>query len=249
MGRAMRAFGVACCVWLAGCSSLTGVNPDINYEVMIAAVVKDCDQPPAQNTSASTAMEVGFTKVLAACQTFFDNATRAQQNAQAADKGLDVLLVAATAIINPTVSAAAAAKAITISTAGVMLSKTLIDDYNSVYAFNNYLYKVQKLTSSSMEDYMSKARQSPPANYCLAYTYVQKLAMLCSLSTLKSTLDQQVALPSTNTPNSSNPPQTASPASPPSKGRMGRSSEWRPAVTDGSSGPPSISYSVRPAYQ
>jgi hypothetical protein len=238
----MRVLAVILCFWLAGCASLAGVNPDVDYQVMVAAVVKDCDQAPGNNIDPSTAMEVGFTKVVAACQAFFDQATRVQQNAQATDKSLDVLLVAATSIINPTVAASAAAKAISITTAGVVLSKAFVDEYNSVYAFGSYLYKVQKLTTSSMEDYMSKARGSPPRNYCLAYTYVQKLAMLCSLSSLKSTLDQQVALPSTNTPS-----QSASANSPPQQGRMSTYREWRSVVPNTAGGPPSISYSVKPA--
>lgn len=234
----MRAVVVACAAILCGCSGLTGVSPDVDYQIMVVAVVSQCDTPPGRNTDTTTAMEIGFTKVQAACQAFFDQ-TRVQQNAVAADKGLDVLLVAATAIINPTVAAAAAAKAITITTAGVVLTKALIDDFNSVYAFNNYLYKVQEHVTNAMEDYMTKARTKPPANYCMAYTYVQKLAMLCSLSTLKSTLDQQVALPSVNAPNKPD-------VNPGGQQQSGNRSMSLPPR--GSSGPPSISYSVRPAW-
>jgi hypothetical protein len=191
----MRVLVVASALLIGECSSLVGVSPDIDYQVMVAAVVSQCDTPPGNSTDPTTAMEIGFTKVQAACQAFFDEATRAQQNAVASNKALDLLLVAATAVINPTVSAVHAAKAITITTAGVVLTKALIDDFNSVYAFNNYLYKVQDHVTTAMEDYMTKARGKPPANYCMAYTYIQKLAMLCSLSTLRSTLDQQVAPP------------------------------------------------------
>lgn len=246
----MRVLALSSALLLAGCNQtwLAGVSPDVDYEVVVASVVKDCDAPPGAHTDPTTAMEVGFTKVQAACQAFFDEATRAQQNAVAANKGLDLLLVAATAVINPTVSAAAAAKAITITTAGVTLTKAIIDDVNSVYSFNNYLYKVQDHVTTSMEDYMARARGKPPANYCLAYTYVQKLAMLCSLSTLKSTLDQQVALPAVNTPNKPD----AGGGQQTGQTRMMRRSSIAPRrsvpETGADSGPPSISYSVRPAW-
>jgi hypothetical protein len=239
----MRRGCVVFALLLGGCSGLTGISPDVDYQVMVVAVVNQCDTPPGNNTDTTTAMEIGFTKVQAACQVFFDEATRAQQNAVAANKGLDLLLVAATAIINPTVSAAAAAKAITITTAGVVLTKALIDDFNSVYAFNNYLYKVQDHVTTAMEDYMTKARAKPPANYCMAYTYVQKLAMLCSLSTLKSTLDQQVALPAINSPNKPDA-NVVGQKQPPGNRSFTR---LRRAVPS-DSGPPSISYSVRPSW-
>jgi hypothetical protein len=232
----LRTIPIASLLWLTTCASPNGVNPDIDYRIIFSSVISECDRPISGYADPSAFMEVGFTKVQAACEIFFDDATRSQQNAQAANRGLDVLLVAATAVINPTVSAAAAAKAITITTAGIVFSKALIDDYNTVYAFGNYLYKVKKLTRTSMEDYMSKARAAPPANYCLAYTYVQKLAMLCSLSSLKASLDEQVALPSTSTPAAS---ATAR------EGRSANLRESRSAPRSIGAGPPPIDYSVR----
>ncbi|QPF82269.1 hypothetical protein IC762_21120 [Bradyrhizobium genosp. L] len=225
---------------LGGCTALMGVPPDIEYQVVVTAVIDQCDRAPGSYASPQTAMEIGFTKVQALCENFFVEATRIQQNVVATDRGLDAGLLAATAIINPTVSAAAAAKALAITTAGVVLTKTVIDQYSSLYAFNNYLYKVRSHTVSAMEDYMAKARQSPPANYCLAYTYVQKLAMLCSLAALKATLDEQVALPSQNTTN----PAGGGAPNAPAKGRSFRSFR---AGNPSSGGPPSISYSVKPA--
>jgi hypothetical protein len=211
---------------LGGCSSLSGVSPDVDYEIVIGAVVRNCDVPPGLNTNPATAMEVGFAKVQAACEGFFVEATRAQQNALATNRSLDLGLVATSAIVNATNPAAAAAKAITITTAGVVLSKALIDEYTKIYAFNTHLYKVRELTTTSMEDYMRKARATPPTNYCLAYTYVQKLATLCSLAALKANLDGQVALPSRI--------ETDAPRGPLSRSMLT------------TSGPPSASYRVQP---
>jgi hypothetical protein len=182
-------------------------------------------------------MEVGFAKVQAACEAFFVDATRAQQNALATDRTLDLGLVAATAIINQTTSnAAKALKAVTITTAGVMLAKGLVDEYTKIFAFNTHLYKVRELTSRSMEDFIVRSRAAPPANYCLAYTYVQKLATLCTLAALKANLDSQVALPSRI---ESGPPPVAPLA-------LVRRSALRANFTPVVSGPPSASYSVYP---
>jgi hypothetical protein len=220
---------------LGGCSSLMGVSPDVDYQVVVVAVAQQCDAPPAPGINPSTAMEIGFAKIQAACEVFFVDATRAQQSALATSQGLDAGLIGATAILNATTSTAAAAKAITITTAGVVFGKALINEYVSIYTFNTYLYKVRQHVMSSMEDYMTKARASPPLNYCLAYTYVQKLAALCTLAAMKANLDQQVALPS-----GIGTPPTGAP--PPAARFQGLS---RPAASfSRPSGPPPINYTV-----
>jgi len=241
----MRIGAVSLLVSLGGCSSLMGLAPDADYQVLIQAVIDRCDVPPPSTAliDPSTYMEVGFGQVQAACEVFFVEATRAQQNALAANRGFDALLVAAAAILPQTNSAATAAKALAITTAGIVLTKTLIDNYTSIYAFNTHLYKVRSHVVDSMEHYMADARLAPPRNYCLAYTYVQKLASLCSLAAMKANLDEQVALDTRMTP------------IPPSPLRVVRSSTLRtlaaPAVVRArtvspAGSPPSISY--RPTF-
>lgn len=181
------------CVLVAGCSSLAAVSPVVDDQVIVATV-QQCGAP--EPVDPITFMEVGFTKVKAACEVFFVNATKVQQNALAANTALNAGQVGATAILNATASASAAAKAITITQAGVVLAEALITDYVNVYTFNTYLYKVRQLVQSTMADYAKKARVAPPANYCIAYSYVSDFASLCSLASMKALLDEQVALPS-----------------------------------------------------
>jgi hypothetical protein len=181
---------------LGGCTSLPDISPDIDFQIVVAAV-QSCEAPPVSRSDPTTVMEVGFTKVKAACEIFFSDATKLQQEALASTQALDAGLIGATSIINATSSAAAAAKAITITTAGVVLSKQLIGQYVSVYTFNTHLYKVRQLVKQSMEDYVSKARNHQPLNYCQAYSYISDLASLCTLAAMKANIDQQVALPST----------------------------------------------------
>jgi hypothetical protein len=71
------------CALLVGCGTLAGVSPTVDDQVIVAAV-QSCEAPHLQATSAITFMEVGFTQVKAACETFFVNATKVQQNALAA---------------------------------------------------------------------------------------------------------------------------------------------------------------------
>jgi hypothetical protein len=228
---------------LGGCANLMGVDPTADYQVLIQAVVNSCDLSPDPNVSPGTAMEVGFGQVQAACEAFFVQATRAQQIALASNNSLDAGLAGATTIIGLTSSAAAAVKAIGITTAGVVFGKAVVNDYISVFAFGTYLYKIRDLTTKSMEDYITKARSSPPGNYCLAYTYVQKLATLCSLASLKSTLDEQVALPSHPNANGNGNGNGGGQGGAP--GPMRRLGGFAPV----NSGPPSLSYSVRPSSQ
>jgi hypothetical protein len=219
---------------LCGCSGLAGVGPDVDFQIVVAAV-QSCEAPPVSISSPTTAMEVGFAKIKAACEVFFVDATRAQQDALAASRGLDAGLIGATAIINATNSATAAAKAITITAAGIVLSKELINQYVNIYAFNTYLYKVRALVKASMADYITTARAHPPANYCIAYTYVADLASLCSLAAMKANLDQQVALPSVI---------SADPG-----GGGGRAlSTVRTAPRSNVGGRPTTNYTVRPAF-
>jgi hypothetical protein len=223
---------------LGGCSSLIGVSPDVDYQVVVVAVAQECDAAPGLGVSPVTAMEIGFAKIQATCEGFFVDATRAQQTALATNQALDAGVVGATAILNATTSAAAAARAITITTAGVVFGKALINDYVSVYTFNTYLYKVRQHVMTSMEDYMTNARATPPANYCLAYTYIQKLASLCTLAAMKANLDQQVAIPATVGLTPSPPPPP-----PPRAFRAGVA-----AGVASRPGPPPINYSVRPLF-
>jgi hypothetical protein len=191
----MRAICAIPLIFLSGCSNLVGVSPNVDAQVIVAAV-QSCEAPPVAVTSPFTFMEVGFAKVKAACEAFFVDATRAQQDALSANSALDAGLVGATAILNATHSAASAAKAITITTAGVVFGKALINQYVNTYTFNTHLYRIRQLVKDSMEDYIQTARATPAANYCMAYSYVSDLASLCSLAAMRANLDQQVALPS-----------------------------------------------------
>jgi hypothetical protein len=190
----MRLYALGVAFVLAGCG-LNNFSPNVGYEVIVHAV-QDCDSPPAQSATPTTVMEVGFRQVKLACEAFFVDATIAQRNALAGNKGLDAGLLGATAILNATTSPAAAAKAITVTTAGVVLSKELMNQYTSIYTFDTHLYKVRQLVKGSMQQYAEAARSIPPANYCRAYDYVADLATLCSLASMQSFLDEQVAKPS-----------------------------------------------------
>jgi hypothetical protein len=198
---------VVACLLLGGCSSLLGVSPTVDFQVIVTAI-QSCDVPPSSMNvaNATTAMEVGFTQVKSACEAFFVEATRIQQNALAADRGLDAGLVGLSSILNATASTNAALKTITITQAGVVLTKALIDDYSTVYTFNTYLYKVRDFVDASMQKYMDQARAKPPENYCIAYTYIADLARLCSLASMKANLDMHIAVAPTAITSGEGPP-------------------------------------------
>jgi hypothetical protein len=223
-----------------------GISSDIDFEVVMPPGVADCRTPSGVDPNPRSAMIYGFSKVQGACTVFFDKAFRAQQEALAFNRSMDLGLVAATAIINATNPAAAAAKAITITAAGVVLSKSLADEYVKIFAFNVYLGKIHEITISKMESYQTSALSgSPPANYCEAYAAVQKLATMCSLSALKSNLDAQVAIPSEVKPDARGNTKGSQGAQRSESNRVqvrrqSPPSSFRPP------GPPSTSYSVVP---
>jgi hypothetical protein len=146
-------------------------------------------------------MQVGFANVYAACEAFFVSATKFQQNALATNQTLDAGLVGATSIINATSAAASAVKAITITTAGVVFGKAIVSDFSAVYSFGTHLYKVRQLVQNDMDNYASKA--APPADSCIAYANVQKLATKCTIANMQALLDAQVAIPSQTVSSSS----------------------------------------------
>jgi hypothetical protein len=136
-------------------------------------------------------MQVGFAKVYAACEAFFVSATKFQQNALATNQTLDAGLVGVTSILNATSAAATAVKAISITTAGIVLGKAVISDFSTVYSFGTQLYKVRQLVQSDMDSYAANA--ASPADSCVAYADVQKMATKCTIANMQG---QQVAIPS-----------------------------------------------------
>ncbi len=191
-----------CALGLGSCVQLPGEAPVVNDQVIIARVT-ECNGPGDTPKAANDYMQVGFSNVYAACEAFFVNATRFQQNALAANSALDASLVGATSIIQATNSTAAALKAITIATAGVTLGKAVVNDYVTVYTFGTHLYKVRQLVHNDMDNFVATVK--PPADTCIAYAYVQNLASKCTLANMQALLDAQVAIPSQTVSNSPGP--------------------------------------------
>jgi hypothetical protein len=203
-------FALVCSLGLAACSTLMGDVPTVD-DALIVAKVQACNGPGDGPKAANDYMEIGFANVYAACEAFFVNATRFQQNAMATSATLDAGLIGATSIINATSSAASAVKAITITTAGITFGKAVLNDYITIYTFGTHLYKVRQLVQNDMDSYATQT--GTPADTCIAYANVQKLATKCTLANMQALLDAQVALPSQAVPNSSMRMMTAAPAS------------------------------------
>lgn len=191
-----------CALGLGSCVQLPGEAPVVNDQVIIARVT-ECNGPGDTPKAANDYMQVGFSNVYSACEAFFVNATRFQQNALAANSALDASLVGATSVIQATNSTAAALKAITIATAGVTLGKAVVNDYVTVYTFGTHLYKVRQLVHNDMDNFVANVK--PPADTCIAYAYVQNLASKCTLANMQALLDAQVAIPSQAVANNPGP--------------------------------------------
>jgi hypothetical protein len=196
----MRILPIASLLLLTSCYRLDGVVPD-DYEVLVAAT-RDCSVAPSQYSTPEYMMLRGFTRVNMACEAFFVEATRFQQEALLGNKSLDALQVATAAVLGATASPTAAFKTLAITAAGVVLAKEIINQSTNIFTFNTHLYKVRELTKAAMATYKITAEGNPPNNYCKAYDYVVEYATMCSLASMKLLLDQQIAIPSTpvNTP-------------------------------------------------
>jgi hypothetical protein len=185
------------CVLAVGGCTLVGDAVDVDYAV-IYPVVTQCYQPgtETENTRyATSVMEVGFTKVRAACEAFFVDATRLQQNALATTSTLDAVLVGANSIITATSSGASAVKALAVTSAGIVLGKAIANQFSTIYAFGTHLQKIRKLAYDDMDQFTETARTSgAPTNACRAYSLVQELAMKCTLAALKDIESQQFAI-------------------------------------------------------
>jgi hypothetical protein len=219
---------------------MPGEMPAVNDQVIVARVT-ECNGPMDTAKAANDYMQIGFANVYAACEAFFVNATRFQQNALATTNSLDASLVGATSIINATNSTAAALKAVTIATAGVTLGKTVVNDFVTVYTFGTHLYKVRQLVHSDMDNFVATVK--PPADTCLAYAYVQGLATKCTLANMQALLDAQVAIPSTAQANAPVAPATTTPAA---GGGVALRTGFRLAPTQRSGTLPPIGSSVVP---
>ncbi len=202
----MRVVGLICIVCLGACAQWLGGTPVIDDPVIVARV-SACNAPGDGPKPANDYMQIGFASIYAACEVFFVDATKFQQNALATNQSLDAALVGATSIINATSSAASAVKAITITTAGIVFGKAIVNDYVTIYTFGTHLYKVRQLVQNDMDNYAS--RVAPPADTCIAYANVQKLATKCTLANMQALLDAQVAIPSQVSNPPPNPPAPA----------------------------------------
>jgi hypothetical protein len=208
----VRVIGSLFIIGLASCAQLQGNGPTVDDQIILARVTA-CNAAGDGPKAASDYMQVGFANVYAACEVFFVSATKFQQNALATDQTLDAGLIGATSILNATSSAATAVKAITITTAGIVLGKSIVNDYATIYTFGTHLYKVRQLIQNDMDNFVKQV--VPPADTCFAYANVQKLATKCTLANMQALLDAQVAIPS----QVSNP-AAAPPAAPPARRRM-----------------------------
>jgi hypothetical protein len=184
---------------LGGCNGLLGDSPDVDYAIIVP-VVTQCYQPGTETENARFAnaiMEVGFTKVRAACETFFVDATRFQQNALATSGTLDALLIGANSIITATSSGPSAVKALAVTAAGIVLGKTVVNQFSTIYAFGTHLQKIRHLAYADMDEFTDRSRTTAqPANACRAYSLVQELALKCTLAALKDIENQQFSIPS-----------------------------------------------------
>jgi transposase-like protein len=195
MRRSVRRLALLfCALGLGSCVQLPGEAPIVVNDPVIIARVAECNGPGDTPKAANDYMRVGFSNVYAACEAFFVSATRFQQNALATNNTLDSALVGATSIVNATSSTAAALKAITITTAGVVFGKALVNDLVTVYTFGTHLYKVRQLVQNDMDNFV--ANVGAPADTCIAYASVQTLATKCTLANMQALLDAQVAIPS-----------------------------------------------------
>jgi hypothetical protein len=182
-----------CFIGLGSCAQWPGDMPNVDERVIVAKV-NTCNSAGDGPKVANDYMQVGFAGVYAACEAFFVSATKFEQNALATNQTLDAGLVGATSIINATSAAASAVKAITITTAGVVFGKALVSDVSTIYAFGTHLYKVRQLVQNDMDNYASLA--ASPADTCIAYANVQKMATKCTIANMQALLDAQVAIPS-----------------------------------------------------
>jgi hypothetical protein len=139
---------------------------------------------------------MSFAKVRAGCESFFVDATRLLQNQIMTDNTLNARLAGAQAIFLATSSAASAAKAIAVTTAGVTLGKAVADQIANAYAFGTRLPKIRRITNDDMDGYINTARQTPPTNARYAYSLVQQLALKCTLAALADVDNQQTNIPS-----------------------------------------------------
>ena len=188
-----RVTGLFCFLGLGACAQWLGGAPVVDDQLIFARV-SACNAPGDGPKAANDYMQIGFANVFSACEVFFVNATKFQQNALATNQTLDAGLIGATSIINATSSAATAVKAITITTAGIVLGKAIVNDYVTIYTFGTHLYKVRQLVQNDMDNFTSQV--AAPPDTCIAYANVQKLATKCTIANMQALLDAQVAIPS-----------------------------------------------------
>ena len=126
-------------VGLASCAPWLGGSPAVDDQLIVAKSM------PAMTGRWSDSREEATCSRLCerrCCVRAFVNATNSA-DALATNQTLDAGLVGATSIADATMSTASALKAITITTAGIVFGKSIMNEYVTIYTFGTHLYKVR----------------------------------------------------------------------------------------------------------
>jgi hypothetical protein len=160
-----------------------------------------CEMNYSGPRSAGSVAVSGFASVEQQCGVFFDKLAELTEFGRFSSQSLSASNLAAQSIMQ---AAKAAADSVTIVSASITLTQAVFNAFVQQYAFSPYLYKIRQLTWDAFEKHQSdnatKLSQLKGGfladDYCDAAVLIQQHASVCSISSIQSLFDQQVALPS-----------------------------------------------------
>jgi hypothetical protein len=144
----------------------------------------------------------GFASVENQCGAFFDRLADLTQFWRFSNQTLSASSLAAQSILQ---AAKAAADSITIVSASITLTQAVFNASVQQYAFSPYLYKIRQLTWQAFDKHgsdnaaaLARLKSGFSADdYCGAAILMQQHASICSISSLASLFDQQIAVQTT----------------------------------------------------
>jgi hypothetical protein len=189
------------CILLFGLCGCDTLRDPVSANIGAQTVFENpgyCPAPTDRTRSAVSYADAGFAYVEQQCGVFFDKLAELTQAGRFAHGALDASNLGTQSILQ---AAKVAAEKVTLVGSAITLTEAVFDAFVQQYAFAPYLYKIKELTFQAMDkhrqDNVAKLAQlkgaSSPDDYCDAFVLVQQHARICTISSIQSLFDQQVA--------------------------------------------------------
>jgi hypothetical protein len=182
----------------AGCSVISPPPVQVPNPANMIAYANYCEIPFDGHRSAGSVAASGFASVEQQCGIFFDKLAELTQTGRFGNKAIEASSLGTQTIMQ---AAKAAARSVTIVGASYTIAEAVLNAFIEQYAFSPDLYQIRELTLQAFTQHtidnqvklISLRSGFTPDDYCDAAILIQQHSSICTVSSIQSLFDQQVA--------------------------------------------------------